>query len=334
MAWDRISVPHLQSKPVLPHIRLPRLRGYHQLLVVGGLLLLAAAAATAIESQLSRLNRIALAVSKEAEPVRADFARIAISEMTAAHTAEAERARQDARASNADRRRELIRWAGAVDDYAAELAAVGDILTPQTAVDVSIGHDNSIYLNIAGRPVVVGTPRAREQSEFEQSIIERFCAVYRCDDFVADLGLAAAPARVRGQPPSWSFSQYAGPACSTADGLELQFRTMQDLQRKRDICTRLVAELYRLLSAMETETGAGVRTDWNWLEIRGNPNAEQQLVVLNASGDTLQLALPGLAAVPDFLRRSLPWLAARLKGDSYHLVLLNADILLAPLLYP
>jgi len=332
MAATVSSVPHSPSKPVWLLSGRPAHPVYRLLSALCGLLLLAAAASAAGAGQpLSRLNRIAIAISKEAEPVRADFALIAISEMTAAHTAEAERARQDARSSK--NRRDLLRWAGAVDDYAAELAAVGETLTPETPVDISLGHDNSIYLNIAGRPVVVGTPRAQAQAEFEQRIIERFCAAYRCDDFVA--GLEPAVARpVPGQPPSWSFSQYAGPSCSTADGLELQFRTMQDLRRKREICSQLVAELYQLLAAIDTESGAGVRLDWNRLEIRGNPGAEQQLVVLNGNGDTLLLAVPGLAEVPDFLHRSLPWLAARVRGESYHLVLLNADSLLAPLLYP
>jgi hypothetical protein len=323
-------VPHSLSKPDLPRSGRLVHRAYRLLLAVCGLSLLAAAAG--VEPSLSRFNRIVVAISKEADPVRSDFALIAISEMAAAHTAEAERARQDARAGN--RRQELMRWAAAVDGYAAELAAVGETLTPEAAVDISIGPDNGVYLIIAGRPVMVGTPRAREQTEFEQRIIERFCATYRCDDLVADFAPAAVRARVQGLPPSWSFSQYSGPSCSTADGLELQFQTMQDLRRKREVCTLLVTELNQLAAAIETQTGAGVRTDWNRLEIRGNPNAEQQLVVLNGNGDTLQLAVPGLTAVPDFLRRSLPWLAARVKGESYHLVLLNADTLVAPLLYP
>lgn len=264
--------------------------------------------------------------------MRADFALIAIREMTAAHTAEADRARQDARDSRNPR--ELVRWARAVDAYAAELAAVGETLTPETSVDISIGHDNSVYLNIAGTPVMVGTPRAQEQSAFERRIIEKFCETYRCDDFADDLVPETGHVRTAGQPPSWSFSQYAGPACSTADGLELQFRTMQDLGRKREICTRLVAELNRLLAAIATETGAGVRIDWNRLEINGDPNAGLQQVVLNRQGGVLQLALPGLVAVPDFLRQSLPWVAARARGEGYHLVLLNADTLVAPLLYP
>jgi hypothetical protein len=325
-------VPQVLSKPRLPQCRRSSHRLYGLLLAVFAIGLPVAAAAAGVEPSLSRFNRVALAISKEAQPLRADFALMSISEMTAAYNAEAARARQDARASRNPK--ELMRWAAAVDSYAAELAAVGERLTPESAVDVSIGHDSSVYLNIGGTPVVVGTPRAQEQSVFEQRIIERFCAAYRCDDFVADLEPVMAPERVSGQPPSWSFSQYSGPACSTADGLELQFRTMQDLGRKREICTRLVAELNQLSSAIGKHTGAGVRIDWNRLEIRGDPNAEAQQVILNGRGDMLQLAVPGLAAVPDFLRQSLPWVAARVKGESYRLVLLNADTLVAPLLYP
>jgi len=302
------------------------------MLAVSWLLLLTHVAVADVDRSLSRFNRIAVAISKEPEPVRAEFALTAISEMTAAHTTEAELARLDARGGSD--RRDLLRWAAAVDAYAAELAAIGEALTPETVVGISIGADASVYLNIAGRPVMVGTPSARKQGEFEQRIIDRFCAAYRCEDFVSDSDLVVVRKQVQGQPPSWSFSQYAGPACSTADGLELQFQTMQDLRRKREICTRLVAELNLLLAAIDAEIDSGARVDWNRLEIRGSPNAEQQQVILNGTGDMLYVAVPGLTEVPDFLRRALPWLAARVKGESYRLVLLNADTLVAPLLYP
>lgn len=301
-------------------------------LALSGLLVLSHLAVAGVDQTLSRFNRIAVAISKEPEPVRAEFALAAISEMTAAYTTEAELARLDARRGND--RRDLLRWAGAVDAYAAELAAIGEALAPETVVGISIGADSSVYLNVGGRPVLVGTPSARKQREFEQRIIDRFCAAYRCEDFVSDPDLMVVRRQLQGQPPSWSFSQYAGPACSTADGLELQFQTMQDLRTKREICTRLVAELNLLLAGIDAEVDAGARVDWNRLEIRGSPNAEQQQVILNGQGDMLYLAVPGLTEVPDFMRRTLPWLAARMKGESYRLVLLNADGLLAPLLYP
>jgi hypothetical protein len=326
--WKRVL--QLASQPGFHRFRLHA--SLFLLFAASGLLLLAHVVVADVDRSLSRFNRLAVAISKEPEPVRAEFALAAITEMAAAHTTEAELARIDAR-SGSDRR-DLLRWAGAVDAYAAELTAIGEALTPETVVGISIGADSSVYLNIAGRPVLVGTPSARKQGEFEQRIIDRFCASFRCEDFVTAADLEVVRKQVQGQPPGWSFSQYAGPACSTADGLELQFQTMQDLRRKREICTRLVAELNLLLAAIDAAVGTGTRVDWNQLEIRGSPNAEQQQVVLNGRGDTLFLAVPGLTEVPDFLRRALPWVAARVKGERYRLVLLNADTLVAPLLYP
>jgi hypothetical protein len=327
---DRVL--QLLSEQDFPRYGLHARRRLFALLAASGLLLLAHVTVADVDRSLSRFNRIAVAISKEPEPVRAEFALTAISEMTAAYTTEAELARLDARSGSG--RRDLLRWAAAVDAHAAELAAIGETITQETVVGISIGADSSVYLNIAGRPVMVGTPSARKQGEFEQRIIDRFCAAYRCEDFVSAPDLEVVRKQVQGELPSWSFSQYAGPACSTADGLELQFQTMQDLRRKREICTRLVAELNLLLAAIDAEVGAGARVDWNRLEIRGSPTAEQQQVILNGRGDMLYLEVPGLAEVPDFLHRALPWVAARVKGERYRLVLLNADTLVAPLLYP
>jgi len=280
----------------------------------------------------SRLARIALALGKEALPVRIEFARAAIEEMARVHSEEAALARREVRTG--ERRRELLRWAAAVDDYAGELAAITHLLTPEAVVDVSIGADGSIYLNIAGRPVMVGIPRTSEQADFEQRIIDHFCGLYRCEEFVADIEPPAAASRRQARQPSWSFSQNAGPSCSTEDGLELQFRSLQELSRKREICARLVAELDLLIAALDRQIATGVRIDWNRMTIRGDPGAGRQQLVLDGQGNSLALDVPSLAAVPDFLRRALPWIAARTRGASYHLVLLNADALLAPLLHP
>jgi len=298
----------------------------------GAVLLLISTALPAVDGTASRLNRIALAIGKEVQPVRVDFAKAAIAEVVRVYMEEAQVARREGRTGK--RRRELLRWAGAVDAYATELASISETLTPETPVDVSIGVDGSICLNIGGRPVMVGAPRASEQAGFAQRIIERFCAAYRCEDFTPDIENVVVTGARQVQLPVWSFSQTAGPACSTADGLELQFRTLQDLSRKREICTRLVAELNLMLAGLVRQIDTGVRIDWNRVAILGVQNAERQQVVLNGLGNTLTVSVPSLAAVPAFLHRVLPWLAARTKGTAYHLVLLNAEEILTPLLYP
>jgi hypothetical protein len=45
--------------------------------------------------------------------------------------------------------------------------------------------------------------------------------------------------------------------------------------------------------------------------------------VLNA-GDEARLRLPGLAASKELFRIVRPWLAARVQGQDFHLVVLNA----------
>ena len=46
------------------------------------------------------------------------------------------------------------------------------------------------------------------------------------------------------------------------------------------------------------------------------------------------LALPALAQTPELFRRVRPWLAARVSGNHYRLVVLNVEALIAPLTLP
>ena len=89
----------------------------------------------------SNFNRLAMAVSDAATPVRADFAVAAVSEMVIAHRNEADRARQDARHNMTGR--SPARWAVAVDAYAADLMTIVDSVTTDTAVVIEIGPENN-----------------------------------------------------------------------------------------------------------------------------------------------------------------------------------------------
>ena len=125
----------------------------------------------------------------------------------------------------------------------------------------------------------------------------------------------------------WSFSQYAGPVCMTDDGLEFQFREMSGMKQKRAACSRVVAELYDLVYALARKRGQGNTVDWWALQISPIAGSEEHRVMLNTSAE-IRLSLPGLAASKDLLRIVRPWLAARVNGEEFHLVVLNAGDLL------
>lgn len=292
---------------------------------------IAPARQTAGTAPVYRLNALAANLADGPAPLRADLARVAIDELATAYREEAARARGDRR--QRAKQRELWRWAAAVDKLATDYAALAQTILPDTPVEIGIGPEDGLYLIVAGRPVVVSSPRMQEQAAFEQRVITRFCELNLCDDLLDEPAATTAPAYA---PPAgsntarWSFSQQAGPVCGTADGLEFQFLNMENLGPKREACARVVAELNTLAAAIAQQVAGGIRVDWNALAIGTRPGAEEQTVILNGEGDFLRLALPTLAGRQELLAIVRPWLAARANGQRFALVVLHAGRLLAP----
>jgi hypothetical protein len=126
----------------------------------------------------------------------------------------------------------------------------------------------------------------------------------------------------------WRFGDAAGPVCASGDGLELQFQNTFDLKAKRDACSSIVAELNTLATALIQKIGSGTPVDWTHLKIRTASGAAVQHVTVNADGDYVLMSLPTLEASPELFRLVLPWLAAKVDGRRYNLVVLNTERLL------
>lgn len=276
------------------------------------------------------LNRLALSVAEGPDPLRTDLAYVALTELADSYALEADRARQESRARRENR--DLGRWINAVDAMASELSFLAKSLTPATSVEVGISPENSMYLIIDGKPVVVSGPKPGEQKALEQRIVEQFCRVNWCDELLAETDVQGAEAAE--MTPLWRFSQRTGPVCATPDGLEFQFRNAVHLREKRDACARIVAELALVSAEIGKHIERGTRIDWNNMTVRSYARGEPQRVLLNEGGEYLPLDLPALAATPDLFRQVRPWLAARSTGGKLHIVVLNAGDLMAPLGIP
>ena len=276
------------------------------------------------------LVQIAMVVENAPLPMRRDFAWLAMSEMARMYTGEANRARLETR--HTARARDTARWAASVDDYAARMKAMADSITSATPIEISIGAGRSVNLYVDGEPVIVTGVFTGQQAAYEQQVVEQFCVLYLCERLLAEFDLSVPDTTVIAKKRTsnaayWSFSQYAGPVCMTDDGLEFQFREMSGIRQKRVVCSQIVAELYDLVYALERRHKQGVMVDWNALEINPIADSEGHQVVLNNSDD-IRISVPGLAASKDLFRVVRPWLAARVKGREFHLVVLNAGHLM------
>ena len=116
------------------------------------------------------------------------------------------------------------------------------------------------------------------------------------------------------------------------DGLVFQFTNTTDLALKRRACSRVTGELNMLAERLAHEIALGVRVDWNRLAVLDVPGEARQLVTLNGDDEGLMLPLRALAVAPELFRLLRPWLAARVDGNSYRLVLLNSEQLMAGLI--
>jgi len=298
---------------------------FHTLALAGWLAWSIATAATAGLEPAFRLNQLALAIVDGPAPLRADLARIAIGELAAVYADEARRARHDPhRSANG---KGQGRWAAAVQQLADDYAALARSITLVTPVTLDTGPDGSLYLVVDGRLVVAGSPRMNEQALFEQHVIAEFCTLNRCDGLVEVAG-TPVPDASSARSTLWLFSDHAGPVCSNGDGLEFQFNSLAYMDQRRVACQQVVSELNLLAGAIVQRVAGGTRVDWNAMAIHGAPAGAEHALTLNPEGDSLRLPLPELAARPELFKRVLPWLAAKVQGQGYSLVVLDAGRLL------
>lgn len=294
------------------------------------LISLAAGPAAAVDGTLAPLQlvRLARSLGDAPDPMRRDFAWLALNEMVSVYTEEAARARREARGTA--RARDQARWAAAVDAYAAKMTALAASMSAETQVRINIGPGNSVYVFMDGQPAIVTGVIGGQQAAYEQRVLERFCMLYLCAELLEEPQATGPPETKSRSGVHWSFSQHAGPACVSDDGLELQFRDMSELKKKRRACDQIVADLNALAAAIGSKIAAGVRIDWNRLKITPRPDDRQQ-VILNGEGASIHIPLHALVLTPDLFRILRPWLAARTAGNSYRQVVLNAEPLVEPL---
>jgi HPt (histidine-containing phosphotransfer) domain-containing protein len=286
--------------------------------------------AAAASGDVPALTRLARQLQDSPMPMRSDFAWLALTQMAAFYTEQAERARLETRAT--PRARETAKWAASVDAYADRIAVLADSISNESAITISVGISNEVHVYVDGQPVILTAAISSQQAAYESRVLERYCILYICEDLLQDADFdepALAAEYVTTDPglAYWSFSQHSGPVCMTNDGLEFQFQQLSDLTMKRAACSQVVAELSALASALAREQQQGASINWKSLAVHpASPETDNRVSI--SMHEDIHLRLPTLAGLPQLLKMVRPWLTARVRGDTFQLVVLNAEYLL------
>jgi HPt (histidine-containing phosphotransfer) domain-containing protein len=286
--------------------------------------------AAAASGDVPALTRLARQLQDSPMPMRSDFAWLALTQMAAFYTEQAERARLETRAT--PRARETAKWAASVDAYADRIAVLADSISNESAITISVGISNEVHVYVDGQPVILTAAISSQQAAYEARVLQRYCILYICEDLLQDVdyGEPSLSADYVTTDPSiayWSFSQHTGPVCMTNDGLEFQFQRLSDLAVKRAVCSQVVAELSELADALAREQQRGISINWKVLAIHPAPPGTENRVRI-ALRDEIRLLLPTLAGLPQLVKIVRPWLSARVRGDTFQLVVLNAEYMM------
>ena len=286
-------------------------------LLWGWLALLSAASAWSqseaeVAETASRFERTVAALQGAPEELRADFAGIALLELSEACVAEADLARSEVERQGGNAK--LSGWARAVDQYAGRLMLLLDDLDAGFPVSLSQPRRATVGVSVADRMVILSHPRADQQAGFEQRILQDFCSRHDCGALTAAVDPPQPiPVSAGAVRPDWTFTG-DGPLCRY-QGIELRFSSADNLGRSRDICARLLQEALTLGNEIAWQRRHGVAVEWGVLETRPTPGRPEHLVVLNRAGDSILATLPLVHSSPGLLRDLLPWLRNRFSGE-------------------
>lgn len=270
----------------------------------------------------SRLGQLALRINQQSAAVREDFARVAIEEVVISLQFESELAQLQAQSSSKNRR-----WSAATRDYARQLAIIAKTLSENSQIRLSVGREQTVFIYLDDRMVVLSNPRAEEQTDMERRIIERFCSAQPCQEWqAAEVLTATAPLTPR--PPVWTFGDGGNYSCSNGEGLILEFSDMLHMAEKKAFCQQLFSELYTLINALRARLYQGEKIDWNELQIQGVPGDDHQRVLLGTQAEVMWLVLPTCAAQPQVFARLQPWLKSRAHGTGSTLTIKHVEQLL------
>jgi hypothetical protein len=280
-----------------------------------------------LEEEVKALSRFQRTVNYlQGSPLeeRADFAAAALAELTAVYMAEADLARTQAAEQEIAARGKLLAWSQAVDQYANQLLVVLDDVEQGFPVSLRSSSQGPVTATVADRAVILGHPRADQQTAYELRVLTDFCDNHNCERMTVNADEPEPiPASAMRVTTLWTFTE-GGPVCSS-DGIEVRFHSSQNLPILRGLCEELVKELAALSTDLAWQIRHGVAIDWDGLVISATPQRPEHLVRLNAAGDSILASLPLLYESTDLLSDVVPWLNARSTGSIPASIRLDAD---------
>lgn len=261
---------------------------------------------------------------------RYDFATITLSQLIADYETSY---RESALEQHSKRKAQykLARWRresrAFIDQLKAQLAGIDQ----QSHIEIAVDQTGSLMLFIDNIPIVISGPEIGKVGQMEQRVVERFCALHDCaqyrdtDPQPEKPENRPAPQRVRG---NWLLQSHQGAIYTTGDGLGFVFRSLENRAEKQTRCEAVAQDLRMLVARLKEAQRAGYAIDWERLTLATLHDGITRQVVINSSGDYLNLNLTVLGNQLDLEEPLFDWVQNRVADEPASIVITNAERLL------
>jgi hypothetical protein len=227
------------------------------------------------------------------------------------------------KASTAARRKKLARWQRATRGLIDQIEIARLRLAQGGRFSLYVDPRHQILIIVEGQTVVVSGPHASADDRISAPVLAQFCAYNDCSILRTSPEQETRPEL--DLPGIWVLSQRSRPAYQIGSDLRCEFETLDERDRKADVCKRLSGELLQLAAALQQTASRAYAIDWAQL-LKSRPGTRHPYLVLNSEGAYLGLQLDLLnKAGTDDWQDMLEWLRHKIDGRPGRLVIIRAD---------
>lgn len=281
---------------------------------LGGSVTGATAAAGGAPLPASRFAQVVELARTGADPVRRDFARIALQILIDANQDEAGRVIGTGHATP-EQRKQAARWRSGALGYVEHLRQVASRIDTAQDLEIIPDADGGVRVVIDDTQVMLSSPRTSQQRVMELAIADALCRTHDCGrpEPTFEEKAEVAQASLKQQ---WEFGDKTPPTLASSDGLQCSFSDYRHLKLKQTACNSLLRELRLLSEGLKSLALAGAAVDWSHLMLKQAAGEEFQQVVYDREGHYFQMRAPNLSAAPALWLNAIPWLQGRIKGQA------------------
>ena len=255
------------------------------------------------------------------------FTKTALTQMAMLYEQDAVKSRQED-LSGAIQNFKKSRWRQSTLEYAEQLQQMADQINSTSEIVLYIEEYGEPTIVIDGKPYILTAPDLKKPGLLYTAIVKQLCAKEICRQDIEKQDSEKDKIKIVINA-EWKISATEQPEFFSEDGLHFVFNDLKDRKKKQKICLQIMRELRLISESLMDISSKGVLIDWDVLELELISGSYGHKVVINRFGDSLAIELIYLGQLKMFLAETIPWMQARIKGQTTQQIFNDADISLS-----